>query len=961
MTMKGDALAPAEQTNSRSGRMAAAALSASLRRLRRRVLLLAVVTGLGLGGASLIALLAAAAWLDLAIELPPGLRISASALALIAAATLVIVMLVVALRATARRRLARRLDAAAAAGGQIVTGFDLAERYQASDAPPLTASLARMATGRAAEIAAEVSPAVAAPARSARRSWVALAACAATIVLFALAAPRLARTEWLRFSDPYGDHPPYSRTELAVKPGTTSVIYGSGLDVLVTAAGPQPDEVDLVLVGEDSEETLPMFPEAGGAWKAQLSEIVAPCRYYARARRTRSHQYEIGVITVPRLETVRWRITPPAYTGDAAYEGPTPSGGLAGLKGAQVQVWAASNRPLSGGVLSIEEGENRREIELRPLAEGSREATGKFEIRAAGKFSLVVADVAGQKSQEPFSGTITPLSDQRPLVRLMEPAEQSLATPTATLPVVVAAEDDYGVSRLQLFRSLNDSRALPLELDVPPVRRSPEADETRAPRRLQQGAYLPLSTYGLEPGDVIKLYARVEDNDPSGAKGTESSVVTVQIISAEDYSRMVRAREGMDVFLSKYQEAQRRMESLAQEIDGLRKKLKDQPADSPASDELRRQVEELSRKLDEEAAAIRDSAQELLPYDLDKALSPELERLARQVEAAAEDLRSAAGKPGAKAGDLEHEMQALVERLQQERKDFQENVGEPLELLAEIYPLLEDQQRFIELYHRQRDLAERLASLEDRDGGDDPALKARMRDLEDEQRALRDQLQRLLDDIEDHAARIPEEPEYQKLIDSAREFALAVRSSEAVGEMQRAETGLAEFSGSRGHEGAKQAADILEQFINRCEGMGQEGGMACQGLKFAPQEGLPGDCMSNTLAQLLADAGFKQGAGGGVGSGGGYSARRSTLNNVGLYGNLPARGNPTQSRRGRGRVAQSGAGAAGATADMLQSENAELPGEVRASGAGGAFVPIRYRSRVEQYFQRIAEETGNNE
>lgn len=939
--------------------MAAAALSASLRRLRRRILLLAAVTGAGLGAASCIALLAAAAWLDLAIELAPWLRITASALALAAGAVLVIVMLATTLRATARRRLARRLDVAAAAAGQIVTGFDLASQYATPDSPPLTASLARMATDRAAEIAAGISPAVAAPSRSARRSWAALSGCAAATLLVGLAAPRLARTEWLRFSDPYGDHPPFSRTELVVKPGSTSVLYGAGLDVLVSAAGPQPEQVDLVLVGEGSEETLPMFPDAGGAWKAQLSEIIAPCRYYARARRTRSHQYEIGVITVPRLETVRWRISPPAYTGDAAYEGPTPAGGLAGLQGAQVQVWAASNRPLSGGVLAIEEGENRREVELRPLAKGSNEATGTFEIQAAGKFSLTVADVAEQKSQEPFSGTIALLADQRPLVRLMEPAEQSLATPTATLPVVAAAEDDYGVSRLQLFRSLNDSRALAMDLDVTPVRRSPDSDMARAPRRLQQGASLPLSTYGLEPGDVIKLYARVEDNDPTGAKGTESSVVTVQIISAEDYSRMVRAREGMDVFLSKYHEAQRRMESLAEEMDGLRKKLKEQAADSPAGEELKRQIEELAKKLDEEAAAIRDSAQELLPYDLDKALSPELERLARQIEASAEDLRSAAGAPGAKAEDLEHEMQALIERLQQEKQEFQQNVGEPLELLAEIYPLLEDQQRFVELYHRQRDLAERLASLENRDGDDDPALKARMRDLEDEQRALRDQLQRLLDDIEDHAARIPEEPEYQKLIDSAREFALAVRSSEAVGEMQRAETGLAEFSGGRGHEGAKQAADILEKFINRCQGMGQQGQMACEGLKFAPNEGLPGDCMSNTLEQLLADAGFKQGVGGGMGSGGGYSARRSTLNNVGLYGNLPARGNPTQSRRGRGRLAQSGAGAAGATAEMLPGENADLPGEVRASGAAGAFVPIRYRSRVEQYFQRIAEETGS--
>jgi hypothetical protein len=937
--------------------MAADRLQQSLRRLRRRLLTLGATAGVGWGLACLTALLVASIWIDLAVELPPRVRILASSVSLASAVALAVGIVVAALRHGEYRRLARRLDRAGQAGGQIVAGLDLAHR-PASLESPLSVGLAELAVIRAGEVAAAISPAAAAPAGAARRSWLASAGCVLVVALVAFAAPRLARTEWLRFSDPFGDHPPFSRTLLSLEPGDTSVIYSGGLDILVAATGPMPDRVDLVLLADDGEETLPMFPEADGKWKAQLSDIVKPCRYLARARGTRSHQYRIDVITVPRLESVRWRIVPPAYTGDAAYEGPTPSDGLAGLPGTQVQVWASSNRPLSGGSLAVDADGTKSEVSLAPLVSGSREVTGRFEIRAAGKFSLLVTDIAGQNSQEQFSGTITLLSDQRPLVRLMEPAEQSLATPTATLPVIVAAEDDYGIARLQLFRSLNDSRALPLDLDVQPVRRTRDSAETSTPRRMQQGTFLPLSTYELEPGDVIKLYARVEDNDPAGAKGTESTVATVQIISAEDYGRMLRAREGMDVFLSKYQQAQRRMESLAEEMEGLRKKLSQQPADSPAADEDRERLEELAQKLDEEAGAIREAAKEMLPYDLDKALTGELERLAKELERTGRDARAACANSGAKAGDLERELREMVERLQQEKKDFQQNVTEPLELLAEIYPLLEDQQRFVELYRRQRDLAERLASLAGQGGQDDPAIKARMRDLEDEQRTVRDQLDRLLDDIEEHAARIPDEPDYRDLISSARDFVAAVRSSEASAEMQRAEAALAEFSGTEGHAGAKQAADILEQFISRCQGMGEQGQMACRGLKFAPRDGMPGDCMANTLAQLLADAGFKQGYGSGMGAGGGYSARRSTLNNVGLYGNLPTRGNPTQARGGRRGAALAGAGNSGALADTSQTSIEDNETVVRAAGASGISVPARYRSRVQQYFQRIAEETG---
>jgi hypothetical protein len=87
----------------------------------------------------------------------------------------------------------------------------------------------------------------------------------------------------------------------------------------------------------------------------------------------------------------------------------------------------------------------------------------------------------------------------------------------------LAAEDDYGIARAQLFRSLNGSRPRPTAVSF---------DSKRA-RRIDEQMYLPLPEYGLVPGDVIKLFGRVEDSDPAGPKGAESAVVTVRVISQE--------------------------------------------------------------------------------------------------------------------------------------------------------------------------------------------------------------------------------------------------------------------------------------------------------------------------------------------------------------------------------------------------------------------------------------------
>ena len=201
---------------------------------------------------------------------------------------------------------------------------------------------------------------------------------------------------------------------------------------------------------------------------------------------------------------------------------------------------------------------------MNAVTTGGQEVAGQFEIKTSGKLELRVTDIENQESRDSFNTSITRLTDERPFIRILQPREASLATPTANLPVELSAEDDYGISRVQLFRSLNDSRPLPMDVRSPP----------KPPRRLADKVFLPLSRYGLEPGDEIKLFARVEDNDPAGAKGTESTVVSVRIISQEEFERMVRVRQGLQVLMSKYNQARRRLESTAGEMDGLRKKRK---------------------------------------------------------------------------------------------------------------------------------------------------------------------------------------------------------------------------------------------------------------------------------------------------------------------------------------------------------------------------------------------------
>jgi len=173
--------------------------------------------------------------------------------------------------------------------------------------------------------------------------------------------------------------------------------------------------------------------------------------------------------------------------------------------------------------------------------------------------------------------------------------------------VAVAAEDDYGISRLQLFRSLNDSRALPVDLplETPPLaaRRRPSTCRCR-------------STAGAGRRD--QALCRVEDNDPAGPRALKapSSSCKSSPTRLRAYAARTR-RDGRSVVEVPTGPAPHG--GAGRRNRGLRKKLEQQPADEPAAAELRDEIERLAQRLEDEAQAVRESAEHLLPYDLDKA------------------------------------------------------------------------------------------------------------------------------------------------------------------------------------------------------------------------------------------------------------------------------------------------------------------------------------------------------
>jgi hypothetical protein len=918
-------------------------LYAVLASVRRRLLAIGLVAALGWALASAAMIVLGGMWLDLVWELNTQTRIAVWLFAGAVAAILLAIGVIATLGRLQHAAVARRVDAAAGNAGDVLAGLEL-DRHD-PNWQPLTAGMAKLAVERAGRVASQVAIEETASARPAMKAVGSLAGIGLIVVILAILFPRLTSTQWERFTAPSSDTPPFTPLVFTVAPGDYSVRYGSGLEITASATGAPVERMELVLNSSSGEEVLPMFPEANGQWRAVLTKVLDPTEYFVRAQRGRSSRYKISVITVPRIENLRVRVTPPAYTNRPPYDGPIPKEGLSGLPGAKVEIVARSNRPLSGGNLRLVSTEAQSDV---PLAKGveKQEAVGQFTIERSGRFELSVRDVAGEESAETVAGTITLLHDDRPLVRILKPPQKSMATPNVDLPIEMIAEDDYGVSRLALFRNLNDSRSLPQEIPLPSV----------PPTRHGVQIALPLAEYGLRPGDVIKMFARVEDNDPAGAKGFESPVVTVQIISQEEFERMIRMEQGLEMLVSKYRAAERNLESLQNKVEGLKKKAKeaaekkDTAALEAAQKELREELSRLKKETEADAESLRSAAKNMLPYDLDQELTPELDKLAKEMDEQAKQLEELMQEEKLSPEKVQEAIEKLSERLGKQREQIQKEATEPLEELERLFPLISAGSRFMVLVEQQADLADRLSNLKNKDGQDDPATKVRMRELQEEQAANREELSDLLKDIEENVAKLPEKEEYDSLRQSAQEFVDNARESGAEGMMNDAETALSEFSGTKGSQKSKEAADALMALLNQCNGMCDNAGNK---LKFAP--GLGGK-MGRTLKQLLGEMGLGDGTGGGQGSG--YSMKRGGNTGMGLYGEFRGHRDPLGGA-GRGRENfDGGSGRSGQNPDQTPAIS-ERHQTTEAGSAGDPAIPLPYRKRVGQYFQRLAEELGD--
>ena len=238
------------------------------------------------------------------------------------------------------------------------------------------------------------------------------------------------------------------------------------------------------------------------------------------------------------------------------------------------------------------------------------------------------------------------------------------------------------------------------------------------------------ATLGVQPGDVISMFAEAIDTAPQPHL-VRSQSVRLSVISVEDYNNFMREQTDLADAAEKYaglnedlQTLVDQQKQLGDEIEKLQKSLAG--ADQKKRADLAQQLDtltakqnELNRKLERQAERMENFVRQNPLYDVEKDLQEELRRQAQAIrqstktnDAATSDIAQRSSPPGGrqlspdmlqdfkKASDAELAQLGGVH--EQNEKEIEQRLGD----MVEMQELINDFNAFESLYHTQQELAE---------------------------------------------------------------------------------------------------------------------------------------------------------------------------------------------------------------------------------------------------------------
>jgi len=449
--------------------------------------------------------------------------------------------------------------------------------------------------------------------------------------------------------------------------------------------------------------------------------------YYVQNEVAKSQTYNITCLDEPFAKS--WSVTYnyPAYTGLGTSLDTLSYGNIEAYRHSEVILSIGTNIPAEKAVMRFSDGTSRNLQKVDATSFSTR-----ITITEPKNWYLELTDALGRKSR-PEEKSISIIPDQAPEVRIIFPGEDVVLDQNLLLPLILSANDDFGLRNLTLHYQVNDR---PAESSV--------LQELITSKLFTLDYTFDLKGMGLLPGDYVTYWAEVYDNSPSGQSAT-SAKYKARFPSIEEIYKDIERQEELKTqelssALEKSRELQKDFEQKRREL------MKDDNVEWEDQKQLEKILEE-QQNLAEQVENVSEDFQGLIEkLQKNEAISAEMLQKMQKIqelmeEISNEELREAMSKFEQALQHLDPEdLRKAMENYKFSMEDFGERIDQTLDLLESI----KKEQALEKALQISQEMEKMQGALKEKTGDnnqDNMRLAQEQQTIEDKLDALQEQLE----------------------------------------------------------------------------------------------------------------------------------------------------------------------------------------------------------------------------
>ncbi len=572
------------------------------------------------------------------------------------------------------------------------------------------------------------------------------------------------------------------KEDLTLAPGNITI--GKNQQVLIRIEAPDPrlDHQLFFRIGESWRE-LSLSQNS-----YLFSRLENSIEYYAENQITKSPVYQITVLDEPIVR--RWQVdySYPAYTGIEDFSDSLSYGNIEAYSGTKVGLRIQSNIPLSRATMVFSDASRKELTQL-----DDTEFIAQLTLRDPDQWYLELEDELGRKSR-PEEKHIRILPDDPPSIRIIFPGEDVTLNQNLLLPLIISADDDFGLANASLYYQINtkDPEAISLQSVIP--------------NKLLNTDYLwDMTSLELFPGDVVSYWAEIYDNAPEPQKGV-SSRFRARFPSIEEIYAEIENQETMrkDELSSSLEESEKLRERFEQKRRELLK-------DPELQWEDKKQLEDILEKQDtlaEQVESIAENYQNLIDkMQANSTLSQDtLQKMMKiqelMQEIATDELYDAMRKTEEAMQNIRPEdLRKAMEDFKFSMEDFAQKIEQTLDLLESI----KNEQAVQKALQISEEMEEMQKALNEKtaDAANDNHK------LAEEQSQIKDKYDNLMQELEAMQEQLAGDPKASKMLE---ELLSDMKQSQAEKDMQSSQQALESGNRSQSQQSQSAAMEKLRRF-----------------------------------------------------------------------------------------------------------------------------------------------------